>query len=93
MNITFSNGFEHQLDSIYFKIIHGVIFFLGDMFALIFYSGFIHFEYYGGDPLKRSLKNKLLAQICNAVILLWLDSSPYFIIANRNYIISVQVDN
>ena len=68
MNVTFSNEFEYKLDSLPLKFCHGIIFIVGEFIALVSYYGFVHFEKYGGDPMKRSLKNKLVAQICYQVV-------------------------
>ena len=36
--------------------------------GLFFYSSLIHYERFGGDPLKRSVKNRILAQMCKVVL-------------------------
>ena len=80
-NVTFN--FTHEIvigntviDSTSFKIIHGIASFLAEFIAFFCYSGFIHYEYYGGDPMKRSLKNKLLAQISKSILTCALTSTP-----------------
>ena len=62
MNVTFLNGLENIKDSLALKIISGTSFCFAVIISFICYSGFIYFEYYGGDPMKRSMKNNLLAQ-------------------------------
>ena len=42
------------LDSTTFKVFHGVGSFLNVSITLFCYTGFIHYEYFGGDPMKRS---------------------------------------
>ena len=66
MNVTFeSSDFMNLNDSILsFKIIYGINFSLIELITIICYSGIIHFEHYGGDPLKRDIKNKLTAELC-----------------------------
>ena len=81
LNITFYNN---ELDSNFFfnstsfKIFHGIasIFFM--LIAFFSYSGFIHYEYYGADPMKRSIKNKLVAQICKALFIYNILVTPVF---------------
>ena len=41
------------LDSTTFKVLHGIGSFLAMLIALFCYLGFIHYEYYEGDPMKR----------------------------------------
>ena len=63
MNATFSNNFEHFFDLHYtLKIFYGTIFTLSEVLAFCSYSGFVYYEHYAGDPLKRSIKNKLISQ-------------------------------
>ena len=63
MNATFSNNFEHFFDLHYtLKIVYGTIFTLSEILAFCSYSGFVYYEHYAGDPLKRSIKNKLISQ-------------------------------
>ena len=66
MNITFEgNDFSNLNDSLLsFKIIYGINFCIIELITIICYSGIIHFEHYGGDPLKRDIKNKLTAEMC-----------------------------
>ena len=41
------------LESTTFKVLHGIGSFLAMSIAHFCYLGFIHYEYYEGDPLKR----------------------------------------
>ena len=41
------------LESTTFKVLHGIGSFLAMLIAHFCYLGFIHYEYYEGDPLKR----------------------------------------
>ena len=63
MNVTFSNNFEHILilDN-HLKVVYGILFITFQLLSITCYSGFIYFEHYGGDPMKRSIKNKLISQ-------------------------------
>ena len=47
-------GLNSILDSTTFKICHGIGSFLNVSITLFCYMGFIHYEYFGGDPMKRS---------------------------------------
>ena len=63
MNVTFSDNFQDIIDFTYpFKIFYCIIFILFELLGLTCYSGLIYFEHYGGDPMKRSIKNKLISQ-------------------------------
>ena len=63
MNGTFSDNFEDIITLGYpLKIVYSIIFILFELLGLSCYSGFIYFEHYGGDPMKRSIKNKLISQ-------------------------------
>ena len=78
MNITLANEFEELLDLTPVKVIYGFIFSFAELIALICYPGVVYFEYYGADPMKRSLKNKLMAQISISIIFLSIYCSPAF---------------
>ena len=69
MNITFHNELFSNtiLDSNTFKIFHGIASSFVIAIAFICYLGFIHYEYYGEDPMRRSMKNQLVAQICKVI--------------------------
>ena len=63
MNVTFSDSFEDFIDLGYpSKIVYSILFILFELLGLGCYLGFIYFEHYGGDPMKRSIKNKLISQ-------------------------------
>ena len=63
MNVTFSNNFEHILDlENPLKVVYGILFIIFQLLSITCYSGFIYFEHYGADPMKRSIKNKLISQ-------------------------------
>ena len=78
MNVTFHTELFSNtiLDSNTFKILHG----FGSIFiiaiAFISYLGFIHYEYFGEDPMKRSMKNKLVAQICKVIFTYNISATP-----------------
>ena len=80
MNTSFSNELEYLFDSVplWWKICHGIGFLASEASTFFCYSGFIHYEYNGGDPAKRSLKNKLFAQLCYTVLVLGTISSPAY---------------
>ena len=44
------------------KIVHGVLFVLIEIINNLFYFCLINYERFGGDPMKRSVKNRLIAQ-------------------------------
>ena len=69
MNVTFHNELFSNpiLDSNTFKILHGIASIIVIAIAFISYFGFIHYEYYGEDPMRRSMKNQLVAQICKVI--------------------------
>ena len=55
------DAFEHYRSSLIFKVITGSVFLGRITFGTFFYVFLIHFERYGGDPKKRSLKNRILS--------------------------------
>ena len=71
MNISFveSNegsviGFEPFQDLIVdapLRIYQGVVAIFSLLFGSIFYLGIVHYERYGGDPLKRSIQNRMIS--------------------------------
>ena len=79
-NTRFSNELEDFLDFIPLgvKITHGIVFLMSEISTFVCYSGFIHYEYYGGDPAKRSMKNKLWAQLCYCLLVMAMTSSPAY---------------
>ena len=78
MNISLTNEFDGILESIPYKIFYGISFCLSEFIALTCYLGFIYFEYNCGDPLKRSLNNKLFTQICKSFIFQYVTHNPGF---------------
>ena len=80
LNTSFSNELKDFIDSIPlgWKITHGIVFFISEISTFVCYSGFLHYEYYGGDPAKRSMKNKLWAQLCYCLIIMAMISSPAY---------------
>ena len=71
-------SFEIFTDSMSLKIFHGILFCFVEMIGFICYAGIAHFEYYGGDPMKRSLDNQLVAQMCNTYVFHFFTSNPSF---------------
>ena len=71
-NTSFSNELEDFIDlmPLGLKITHGIVFFISEISTFVCYSGFIHYEYFGGDPAKRSMKNKLWAQLCYSLLVM-----------------------
>ena len=51
------------------RIFNAIIFLLGLFIGSVFYWGMIYYEKYGGDPMKRSLQNKLVTIIAISIIL------------------------
>ena len=51
------------------RIFDAIIFLLGLFIGSVFYWGMIYYEKYGGDPMKRSLQNKLVTIIMISIIL------------------------
>ena len=51
------------------KVFDAIVFLLGLIIGSIFYWGVIYYEKYGGDPMKRSLQNKLVAAASFSLIL------------------------
>ena len=76
MNITFTFVFDNFIDSIYLRAIHGVIFCFSELITFVCYSGFLYYEFFGGDPMKRSLKNKLLSQSALIILVSHFTNSP-----------------
>ena len=50
------------------RIVHGIIFPVGMIISTFFYWGTIYYERYGGDPLKRTIENKLVSAISFSII-------------------------
>ena len=51
------------------RIVHGIIFPVGLIISSIFYWGTIFYERYGGDPMKRTIQNKLVSAIAFSIIM------------------------
>ena len=57
-------GFEPFQDLIVdapLRIYQGIVTIFTLLFGSIFYLGIVHYEHYGGDPLKRSIQNQLIS--------------------------------
>ena len=78
MNITFTFVFHNFIDSIYLRAIHGVIFCFSELITFVCYSGFLYYEFFGGDPMKRSLKNKLSSQSAVFIFVSSFTNNPGF---------------
>ena len=55
--------FESFVDFHIFKIVHGILFTVTVSVCIPLYIGFVNYEYFGGDPLKRSLQNQFLSKL------------------------------
>ena len=62
------NDEEIILVSTLAKVSLGILTGLAIMISSLTYLGFIHYEMYGEDPMKRTIKNKLLAQVAQIII-------------------------
>ena len=51
------------------RIVHGIIFPVGLIISTIFYWGTIYYERYGGDPMKRTIQNKLISAIALSIVM------------------------
>ena len=54
--MNFTVGFEEITNSTSLKVTYGIVFALAVIESTIFNLGFVYYEYYGGDPMKRSIK-------------------------------------
>ena len=57
-------GFEPFQDLIVdgpLRIYQGIVTIFTTLFGSIFYLGIVHYERYGGDPLKRSMQNRFIS--------------------------------
>ena len=68
--IVFCDEFENLTSSILLKVLYCLLFCVSGIVSFLSYSGFIYFEHYGEDPMKRSIKvqeRKYLQEydICN----------------------------
>ena len=66
-------SFENFIDSPVLKFIHGTNIPLCLIISSLFYCGTIYYERYGGDPMKRSLKNKIISANARIWLLLIYD--------------------
>ena len=63
-------SFEDLTNITTIKIFHSVNFPLCLLVGSIFYWGIIYYERFGGDPMKRSLRNKLIAAMATSLMIL-----------------------
>ena len=54
--IVFRDEFENLTSSILLKVLYCLLFCVSGIVSFVSYSGFIYFEHYGEDPMKRSIK-------------------------------------
>ena len=73
------DDFRNMLDFPAFKIIAGIFGFVLITFTNVFLFSLSMFEKYGGDPLKRSLKNQIIIQFGYAMMLNNLICTPCLI--------------
>ena len=52
------------------KVMHGIGVVVCLLTGYTFYGGIVAYERFGGDPTKRSLRNKLIASLFSVVIIL-----------------------
>ena len=52
------------------RIYQGIVSIFTLLFGNIFYWGIVHYERYGGDPLKRSIQNQLISAIAIAGLMI-----------------------
>ena len=52
------------------KLLHGIGVVVCLILGCTFYGGIVAYERFGGDPTKRSLRNKLIASLFSVVIIL-----------------------
>ena len=55
--------FESFVDLHTIRIFHGILFPLILLVGCPFVLGVMYYEYYGGDPMKRSLENRLISKM------------------------------
>ena len=73
---TFQDELEILFDTIPSQVIHGLLFALIETINNVFYFYLINYERNGGDPMKRSVKNRLMAQTGYVMILTNLTVTP-----------------
>lgn len=54
--IMFIDELEDLTSSIWLKVFYCLLFYVSEIVSFLCYSGFIYFEHYGEDPMKRSIK-------------------------------------
>ena len=54
--IVFFDELENITSSVWIKIFYCLVFCVSQSVSFLCYSGFIYFEHYGEDPMKRSIK-------------------------------------
>ena len=69
------------------RVFDAIIFLFSLIIGSVFYWGTIHYEKYGGDPMKRSLQNKLVSTVSFSLILeilalIYFSSIPFLIKLN-----------
>ena len=55
-HIVFHNELENLTSSKWLKVSYCLVFCVSGIVSFLSYSGFIFFEHYGEDPMKRSIK-------------------------------------
>ena len=55
--------FENFVDLHIFKIVHGILFPITVSVCIPLHIGFVNYEYFGEDQLKRSLQNQFLSKL------------------------------
>ena len=78
MEIKFENDFDTLVESLFLRLTHGILFCITFPITIICYYGLIHFEHYGGDAMKRGIKNKLIAQAFVAILTFSCINNPMF---------------
>ena len=56
-------------DSNCINILHGILFTFGFTFGSLMNFGIIYYEKYGGDPMKRTLQNKLFSALTTSILI------------------------
>ena len=80
MNFSFVESIEFEpfqdlVVDVPLRIYQGIVAIFTLLFGNIFYLGIVHYERYGGDPLKRSIQNQLIsATAITALILCYISN-------------------
>ena len=61
VEIKFVEGLENLTSSVIVKVAYFLVFCASQIVNFCCYSGFVYFEHYGGDPMKRSIKVRKVA--------------------------------